>query len=232
MNWIDWSILIILGFSIIGGASIGLTGVLLNTIATFIAWVAALLLAAPVKNIMESLFGFVTSLAKFFEPAIPGTLIAPGTTPLQAILTSGLPEWSKGVLSRIAGSEHSVSSTSQLWAYWIANVIIVVIIFFVLLVVFGILFRLLLSKLKLTLPNTGFIHSFDRLLGAIIYLFMSSFVLFGLLVIFISLFPAEKAVGMPVVGYVYSSFFGGLVYGNFLGVQTIYGSLYRLVLGY
>ncbi len=232
MNWIDWSILIILGFSAIGGATIGLTGVLLNTIATVIAWVAALLLAAPVKNLIESVFGAVTALAKVFVPAIPGTQIAPGTTPLQAIQTSGLPEWSKGVLSKMAGSEHAVNSTSQLWAYWIANVIVVVIVFFILLIVFGFLFRSLLGKVRLALPKTGFIHSFDRLLGAIVYFFLAGFVVFGLLVIFTSLFPASNAQAMPVAAYVYSSFFGGLVYGNFMGVQTVYGSLYRLVLGY
>ncbi|MEZ4812563.1 MAG: hypothetical protein R2883_03610 [Caldisericia bacterium] len=58
-----------------------------------------------------------------------------------------------------------MATTSDLIAYWIANIIIVIIVFIVLLVVFGILARYLMRQVKLALPKEGFFHDFDKLIG-------------------------------------------------------------------
>ncbi|MEZ4812562.1 MAG: hypothetical protein R2883_03605 [Caldisericia bacterium] len=84
MNWIDYVILIVaiwmairLYAWIIWSPS--------NTIATLIGWVSALLLAAPVKNLLQALFGWVSSLAGYIAPATPGKPIPGGTDPLQSL---------------------------------------------------------------------------------------------------------------------------------------------------
>lgn len=232
MNWIDIVILavaVIFGFK---GYTLGLSGALLGAIATLIGWVSALLLAAPVKNLLQSLFGWVSSLAGYISPAIPGTPIEGGADPATVLAGSGLPEWSKGVLERIVDPNYVVNSTSDLVAYWIANVLIVIIVFIVLLVVLGFLARYLMKQVHLALPKEGFFHDFDKMIGGIVYFLLALFVTTGLLVMFSTLFPAEVATGSPVGDYVMSSFFGGLVYSNFMGVQTIYGSILRLIIGY
>ncbi|HOO97304.1 MAG TPA: CvpA family protein [Caldisericia bacterium] len=232
MNWIDVVILAVIVVAGVRGFMQGLSGVLLNAIATCIGWLAALLLAAPVKNLLEGAFGWVSSLASYMAPAIPGTPIAGGTDPVTALTQSGLPEWSKNVLSRVADSNYVVSSTSDLVAYWIANILIVIVVFIVLLIVLGFIARYLMRSVQLALPKEGFFHDFDRLVGGIVYFVLALFVMLGILVMFAALFPSDAAVTSPVGSYVMSSFFGGLVYSNFLGVQTIYGSLLRLVIGY
>ncbi len=232
MNWIDYIILIVAIWMAIKGYMLGLSGALLNTIATLIGWVSALLLAAPVKNLLQASFGWVSSLAGYIAPAIPGKPIPGGTDPASVLASSGIPEWGKSVLERIIDPSFTVSTTSDLIAYWIANIIIVIVVFIVLLVVFGILARYLMRQVKLALPKEGFFHDFDKLIGGAVYFLLTLFVMVGLLVIFVALFPQEVAVNSPVGSYVLGSFFGGLVYSNFLGVQTVYGSLLRLVVGY
>ncbi len=232
MNWID---IIILALAVIFGLKgymLGLSGALLGAIATLIGWVSALLLAAPIKNLLQSVFGCVSGLAGYIAPVIPGTPIQGGADPATVLTDSGLPEWSKGVLSRIVDPNYVVNTTSDLVAYWIANVLIVIIVFIVLLIVLGFLARYLMKQVHLALPKEGFFHDFDKVIGGLVYFFLALFVSAGLLVIFSSLFPAGVAKGSPVGDYVMSSFFGGLVYSNFLGVQTIYGSLLRFIIGY
>jgi len=232
LNWIDYIILIVAFASGVKGYMLGLSGALLNTFATLIGWVSALLFAAPVKNLLQSAFGWVSKLAGYIAPAIPGTPIQGGVDPATALAGSGIPDWGKGVLERIVDPNYIVNSTSDLIAYWIANILIVMLVFIILLIIFGFIARYLMRQVQLALPKEGFFHDFDKLVGGVIYFFLALFVLVGLLVMFSSLFPAEVAIGSPVGGYVMSSFFGGLVYSNFLGVQTVYGSLLRLVIGY
>ena len=232
MNWIDAIILCALMVSAISGAMIGLSGALLNSLATIIAWVLAFLLAAPVKNLLQTMFGIVSSFAKLLSPVIPGSALPSGISVSDALVKSLLPEWGKNILGRLADSGYIVKSTSDLTAYWVANIIIVIIVFIVLLVLLGFLVRYLIKAIKISLPHEGFVHQFDKLLGAACYVFLALFVCVGLLVIFSALFPQESAIGNPVGMYVYSSFFGGLVYKNFFGVQTIYASIVRFVVGW
>lgn len=232
MNWIDYVILIVAGWMAIRGWMTGLSGALLNTIAALIGWVSALLLAAPIKNLLQASFGWVSGLAGYIAPAIPGKPIPGGSDPATVLASSGIPDWGKGVLERIVDPNYVFNSTSELVAYWIANILIVILVFVVLLIVFGFLARYLMRQVKLALPDEGFFHDFDKLIGGVVYFLLSMFVMVGLLVMFSALFPQEVASTSPVGSYVLGSFFGGLVYSNFLGVQTIYGSLLRLVIGY
>lgn len=232
MNWIDAVIVCAMAVAAVSGAMIGLSGALLNSLATVIAYVLAFLFAAPVKNLLQSLFGIVSGFAKLIAPAIPGSSLPQGISISDALVKSSLPDWSKNILGRIADSGYVVNSTSDLVAYWIANIIIVIIVFILLLIIFGLLVRYLTRTAKICLPQQGFVAQFDRLLGAMCYVFMVLFISIGLLVIFSALFPQESAVSNPVGLYVHSSFFGGLVYKNFLGVQTIYGSIVRFIVGW
>jgi len=232
MNWIDAVIVCGIAVAAVSGAMIGLSGALLNSLATIIAYVLAFLFAAPVKNLLQSLFGIVSGFAKLIAPAVPGTPLPQGVCIPDALVKSSLPDWSKNILGRIADSGYVVNSTSDLVAYWIANIITVIIIFILLLIIFGFIVRQLTRTAKISLPQQGFVAQFDRLLGALCYVFMVLFICIGVLVIFTALFPQETAVSNPVGLYVYSSFFGGLVYKNFLGIQTIYGSIVRFVVGW
>ena len=232
MNWIDWAILILALVAGFSGYVLGLSGVLLNSIATGIGYVGAFLLAAPVKNLLESVFHIVSGFAATLAPFIPGTKLPLGTNPIDVLKMSGLPDWSKNIFSRIADSNYIITSTSDIAAYWIANIIIVIIVFIVLLILLGFLARWLIRSIRLSLPQEGFIHDFDRWIGSIIYLLITFFVCIGVLIIFSVLFPKTIAVASPVGSYVVTSFFGALVYNNFLGVQTLYASIVRFVIGY
>lgn len=232
MNWIDAVILCSVAVAAVSGAIIGLSGALLNSLATLIAYFMAFILAAPVKNLLQSIFGIVSGFAKMIAPAIPGSSLSYGISISDALVKSSLPDWSKNILGRIVDSGYVVNSTSDLIAYWIANLIIVIVVFILLLIIFGFAVRYLTKAVKISLPKEGFVNQFDRLLGALCYVFLTFFVCIGVLVIFSSLFPQESAVSNPVGFYVFSSFFGGLVYKNFLGVQTIYGSIVRFVVGW
>ncbi|NTU61383.1 MAG: hypothetical protein HGA95_03535, partial [Caldiserica bacterium] len=70
MNWIDAVVLVAIAVSAIRGYILGLSGSILNSLAVILAWVSAFLLAAPVKNLLQWIFGVVTRLAAVFQPYI------------------------------------------------------------------------------------------------------------------------------------------------------------------
>ncbi len=235
MNWLDAIILVALAIAAIRGYILGLSGSLLNTLAVLLAWIAALILAAPFKNLLQWIFGVVTALSKVFEPYILSVPIAPNTPVTDALKFTKLPEWVSNLFARIADKNYTVNTISELYGYWIANVIIVLLCFIILLIIFGIVFRKLSQQVKLNLPKDGFFHDFDHACGATVHGLLSLFICLGLLTLFTSLFPVEVVEGQKVAGvagYVYNSFFGGLVYRNFLGIQTLFGSIVRLVAGW
>ncbi|MBP6927262.1 MAG: hypothetical protein KBC08_03060 [Caldisericia bacterium] len=232
MNWIDYIFLAFVLYMAIKGFIIRFSGAILGSLATLIAWIAAFLLAAPVKNLLQSLFGVVSWLASLLSPAIPGTPLQGCSTVADALVKCGLPPWAKGMLGRVVDQGYVISTTGDLISYWVANTIIVVVVFMLLLMIIGFFTRMLVERTKLSLPQEGFIHDFDNLLGGATYALLAFFIGFGILAIFAALFPAGVADKSPVGTYVSQSFFGGLVYNNFLGIQTIYGSITRLVLGY
>lgn len=235
MNWIDAVVLVAVAVSAIRGYILGLSGSILNSLAVILAWVSAFLLAAPVKNLLEWIFGVVTRLATVFQPYITSIPIAPNTPVTDAITYAKLPEWLGNFFARLADKNYTVNTISELYGYWIANVIIVLVVFILLLILFGMLFRVLVQQVKLNLPKEGFFHDFDRACGATLHGLLTLFICLGLLTLFSALFPVQIVEGKNVAavpGYVYSSFFGGLVYRNFLGVQTMFGALIRFVVGW
>ena len=234
MNWIDAIILIVVAISAIRGYLLGLSGSILYSLSVIMAWVTAFVLAAPVKNLLQALFGIVSSLAHVFEPLIPSTALAPNTPVVDAIQNSQIPEWLANFFERIADKGYTVSTVGQLWSYWIANVLLLILIFLILLFLFSFLYRFLVERIRFSLPKEGFVHDFDHTLGAILHGLITLFVCIGVLVLFTSLFPidAQSASDTGVAAYVNSSFFGGLVYQNFLGIQTIFGSIVRFVAGW
>lgn len=235
LNWIDAVILVAIAISAIRGYILGLSGSILNTIAVLLAWIGAFVLAAPIKNLLQWIFGVVTALSKVFQPYITSIPIAPNTPVTDAIAYAKLPPWLANFFSRLADKNYTVNTISELYGYWIANVIIVLVVFIILLIVLGILFRKLAQQVKLNLPKEGFFHDFDHACGATLHGLLTLFICLGLLTLFTSLFPVEVVEGQKMAaipGYVYNSFFGGLVYRNFLGIQTLFGSIVRFVVGW
>lgn len=235
MNWIDAVILVAVAISAIRGYILGLSGSILNSLAVILAWVTAFLLAAPIKNLLQWVFGVVTRLSTVFQPYITSIPITPNTPVTDAITYAKLQPWLANFLTRLADKNYTVNTISELYGYWIANVIIVLLVFIILLIVLGIVYRKLAERVKINLPKDGFFHDFDHACGATLHGLLTLFVFLGLLTLFSALFPVQVIEGKNVAavpGYVYSSFFGGLVYRNFLGIQTIFGTLIRFVVGW
>ena len=85
------------------------------------------------------------------------------------------------MLGRVVDQGYVVSTTGDLISYWVANTIIVVIVFMLLLIIIGFFTRMLVERTKLSLPQEGFVHDFDNLLGGATYALLAFFIGFGIL---------------------------------------------------